>query len=183
MAVLPVGNKARRLLRGGGFSLIELVAVIVVAGILAASAILSINSLTDNRTAIAAKQAQRDLTFARQWAVATGSRTWVEFDAALEKWTVRAEDPDMPGKGNATIVDDPATGGQFIQTLGSDHFSGVSIATADFGGNDEVGFDWLGRPLDELTTTVLTVVGSVTFNDGYKVTVQGDTGHIGYVKP
>ncbi|MHC4102706.1 MAG: pilus assembly FimT family protein, partial [Planctomycetota bacterium] len=72
MSFQPTSSEPRRLSGGGGFSLIELVAVMVVVGIISATAVVSLSSTTGNRATMAAKQLQRDMTFARQRAVATG---------------------------------------------------------------------------------------------------------------
>ena len=177
-------NGPRRLSGGGGFSLIELVAVMVVVGIMAATAVVSLSSTTGNRATMAAKQLQRDLTFARQRAVATGTRSWVEFNTVNQTWTVRVEDPGSPGRAGATVLTDPATQSDFVQVLDANQFVTVQMTAVNFDGDDWIGFDWLGRPLDKTgEVTPLTAEGSVTLTGGHQVTVDKDTGHIAYVSP
>jgi prepilin-type N-terminal cleavage/methylation domain-containing protein len=177
-------NRSRRLSGGGGFSLIELVAVMVVLSIIAGTAAVSLSSTTGNRATMAAKQLQRDMTFARQRAVATGTRSWVAFDTTGQTWTVRAEDPASPGRAGATVLNDPATNATFIQALDASQFVSVQLTSVDFDAGDWVGFDWLGRPLDKAgEATPLTEDGSVVLTGGHKITVEKDTGHITYVPP
>lgn len=173
----------RRLYRGGGFSLIELTAVMVVVGIIAGTAVVSMNSTTATRAAMAARQLQRDMTFARQRAVASGTKSWIEFDTTNHDWTVWVENPSLPGRINALILTDPATGGSFVQKLNTDQFVGVTLTTVDMDSEDWVGFDWLGRPLKKTgeSTPLPTADGTVTFSGGAQVTVNKDTGHIAYV--
>jgi hypothetical protein len=73
------------------------------------------------------------------------------------------------------VLDDPATGDTFVQVLGAGTFAGVGITSAVFDGDVEVGFDWLGRPL-EAGETALSADGTVTLTGGYVVTVNAETG-------
>ena len=169
---------------GGGFSLIELVAVLVIVGILAGAAVVTLSSTSDNRATMAAKQLVRDLTFARQRAVATGTPSWIDFDPApgAETWTVKAEDPvSVPtGWADATELTDPATGQDFVQTLGVGSFAGVALSAADFDTFQIVGFDWMGQPwtYDGGSELALVLDGTITISGGHTVTVEAGTGHI-----
>ena len=70
----------------------------------------------------------------------------------------------------------------FVQALNVGQFVGVTMTSVNFDGEDWVGFDWLGRPMDETgEATPLTADGTVTFNGGAQVTVNKDTGHVVYV--
>jgi Tfp pilus assembly protein FimT len=156
----------------------------VVVGIISATAVVSLSSTTGNRATMAAKQLQRDMTFARQRAVATGTRSWVEFNTVSQTWTVRVEDPASPGRAGATILTDPATSTDFVQTLNANQFISVQLTSVDFDGDDWIGFDWLGRPVDKTgEVTPLTADGSAVLTGGHKVTVEKDTGHVAYVSP
>jgi hypothetical protein len=119
----------------------------------------------------------RDMTYARQHAVATGARTWVVFDANAETWTVMSEDASSPGRAGASVLDDPGTGQTFVQALDAGTFANVQIVSATFDGQAEVGFDWLGRPLNA-SEALLSASGRVTLTDGYRVDVNAVTGHI-----
>jgi prepilin-type N-terminal cleavage/methylation domain-containing protein len=179
LTVLREYYEPRRPQRGGGFSLFELIAVMVVIGIMAGTAVVTLSTTTSNRSVVAAKQLLRDMTFARQRAVATGTRSWVSFNTAAHSWTVLVEDPDMPGRVNASILTDPATGAPFTQLLNTGQFAGVTLTAVNFDAQDEVGFDWLGRPLHEVTeTTPLAGSGTVTFSGGQVLTVGSETGYV-----
>lgn len=172
----------RRGRRGGGFSLIELIAIMVMLGVIAIVAIPSIASLDADRASIAAQQLLRDLSFARQRAVASGTRVWVVFDTGAQTWSVLAEDPSVPGRANATVIVDPATGKDFIQPLDVNQFIGVQLQAVDFDGDVEIGFDWLGQPLNA-TENPLAATGSVTLTGNLVVNVATDTGYVTYVRP
>lgn len=154
----------------------------ILVGVMAAVAAVSLGSTTANRSSIAARQLQRDLTYARQRAMATGLPTWVMFDTGAESWDVREEDAASPGKANATTITDPADGRPMIEVLGSGTFLGVGITTAVFDGAAEVGFDWLGQPLNS-AETALAADGTVTLTNNHQVQVRARTGHVVYVAP
>ena len=166
----------------GGFTLIELVAVMILTAILAAASIPALTSLNQSREAGAAANMYRSMTFARQYAVATGNRTWVVFNVGGNSWSVLMEDPLAPGRSGASLMTDPASGQDYVETLNSDTTVGVSLLSAAFDAGSEIGFDWLGRPLNA-TENELAATGTVTLTGTHQVTVEVDTGHIRYVAP
>jgi prepilin-type N-terminal cleavage/methylation domain-containing protein len=172
----------RRARRGGGFTLPELTVVIVITAIIAASAAPSLVNLSDSRAALAGRQALRDLTFARQRAIATGTPAWVVFDASAETWSVMSENPNSPGRAGATTLNDLATGRPYIQALNAGAFPGVQIVSVDIAGAAEVGFDWLGRPLNSAGNP-LASQGTVTLTGGHAITIEPGTGYVRYQAP
>lgn len=171
-------------MRGGGFSLMELVVVMTVTVIMSGVAVVALSSTTGNRASIAAKRLLRDMTFARQRAIATGTGTWVVFTvgAGPDTWSILSEDPGSPGRAGATALTDPATGADMVETVGTGTFIGVDIVSAVIDAGSEVGFDWLGQPLNSADTT-MAAAGTITLSDGHQITVTISTGHIAYVAP
>lgn len=159
-----------------GFTLVELIAVTVIAAILAVVAIPSYSAVTASRGAYARRQIVRDISYARERAVATGTRTWVVFNIALNRYSVLAENPLSPGRSGAVVLPDPAnSAATYLQVLGTGHFAGVTLTAANFDGGAEIGFDWLGGPLN-MSETALAAQGTITLIGGYSVTVQPLTG-------
>lgn len=158
-----------------GFTLLEMIAVIVIVAILAAVAVPTIGTVSATRGASAARQLLRDLTFARQRAASTGVPCWVTFDVANEKWTVLADDPDNPGRAHAAVLTDSARGTTFVQQLGNGAYFGVGIQSAAFDGAAEVGFNWLGEPLNA-AENALADDGTVSLTTGHSVTVLKGSG-------
>jgi MSHA pilin protein MshC len=178
----PTDWRTRRSPRSGGFTVIELIAVIVVSAILAAVAFPSLANLDETRATVAAKDLLRDVMFARQRAVATGTRTWVVVDAAAETWTIKVEDPLNPGSMGAQTITDPATGQPYVRTLAAGAFEGVTIVGVNFDATASVGFDWLGEPVNA-SAAALAATGTVTLTGNHRVTVAPLTGHAEYVSP
>ena len=168
--------------KDNGFTLVELTAVMVVIAILALVAIPTLTRLSDDRATLAARQLLRDLSFARQRAVATGTRSWVVFDTGNHSWSVLAEDPTTPGRTNASVIEDPATGHDFIQPLDINQFVGVQLQAVDFDTDVEIGFDWLGQPLNGAENP-LSNDGSVTVTTDHVIKVEVETGYVTYTPP
>lgn len=163
-----------------GFTLIELISVIVIVVILTGVAVPTLSSLAVTRSGMAGKQVLRDMTFARQRAVATGVVSWVVFNTGAKTWSILAENPASPGRAGATVINDLATGRPYTTTLGIAEYVGVNFTSCTFGAGQEVGFDWLGRPRISDSTN-LAAQGSVVFSAANRVTVEPITGHIAYV--
>lgn len=154
----------------------------VVLSVLAVSVLPALNYMTDTRSVMAAKTLLHDVSFARQRAIATGTNSWVVFDTGAETWSLLAEDTASPGRADAVALNDPATNADYVRQLDADSFVGVEILSAAFDGDVEIGFDWLGQPLNA-AETALTAQGSVTLTGNHAVNVAISTGYVQYVEP
>ena len=160
------------------FTLIELIAVMILISIMAAVVAPSIGNLPSTRAAGAARQLARDLTFARQQAGARGVTMWVVFSTGNDNYSILAESVATPGLANALAITDPATGQPFVQRFTSGDFIGVDLTSVSIGGvaGTHLGFDWLGRPVD-IGAVVQTSESSVSINAGaFTITITPQTG-------
>ncbi len=158
-----------------GFTLVELITVMVITAVLAAVTIPAVGSFTATKSSAAAHRVARDLTFARHRALSSGCRTWAVFHSGAGTLSILAEPVGSPGRSNAITLTDPSTGLAMVCALNSTEFGGVAILSANFDGAAEVGFDWLGRPLNT-TGSPLSAQGLVSLSAGKSVTVQPETG-------
>ena len=159
--------------RPRGFTLVEVVVVIVMLAVLSVSAIPAVNSIAASRGGAAAWLVAADLGYARERALQTGVRTWVEFDVGSV--SVLSEQRTSPGRGGARLLDDPGGSGSMVDVLGGGAFAGVSISGVSFDGGEVVGFDSLGRPLNQ-SESLLSADGTVTLSGGPVVRVMSGSG-------
>jgi len=164
----------------GGFTLIEMVAVLVIVGIMSLTAAPVLSSMSNSRKAAGASQVLLDLHLARQTAVARGVRIWVVFDSVNNTYALYAEPSGNPGKANRVVMTDPVTGSSYVTDLGQGIFAGGGITSVNIpsGGvpASEVGFDYLGRSIgaDE---NLLQTNGTVDLAGGHQITVLARTGY------
>ncbi len=161
--------------RVGGFTLMELLAVLVLLAIISAVVVPTLSSVGATRQAAAASRLLRDVQLARQRAVARGVRTWVVIDAEAQQYALFIEDPVAPGRANRRPIIDEATGKPFVVVLNQGEWRGASVAAVDIAGRSEVGFDNRGRPLgaDE---ALLTADGTITLSGDHTVRITARTG-------
>lgn len=173
--VCPIPRESRRPNHAGGFTLVELVAVLVLVGILSLTATPVLTSLPATRQAAATSQVLRDLQFARQTAVARGVRTWVLFDVSGDTCSVMIEDASNPGRAGRMPIVDQVTGKDYVTEVAQGVFMGGGIVNVSINGEAEVGFDFLGRSIasDE---NVLQSDGTVELVGGHRISITARTG-------
>lgn len=121
--------------REGGFSLLEIILVVMLIGIISAVAVLRFPTIP--KAGAAATRLASDIRYAKELANRTQTLCGVYF---IDSSSYRIfQDNDV---NKATI--DPVTGTDFVVTL-SGQFSGVTL-NPNFG--DTLKFDALGTPLD-----------------------------------
>jgi prepilin-type N-terminal cleavage/methylation domain-containing protein len=161
----------------GGFTLIELIVAIMIIGILTGIAVPVTRSLADTRAGAALRQIERDLTYARERAVATGVLHRVVFDTSAHSYSVVTVTGTDPAGTTTTSVPLPGSGRPFVQALNTGDFQGVTLTTASFNGQSSVTFDWRGVPWAGGTSN-WSADGQVTVVGGRTITLRRISGLI-----
>ena len=134
--------------RSGGFSLLELAAVLAVVSILAAVVFLRLDALTERGATVRADELRRNLAHVQQLALGWGVSLRLTVVAANSySVTCRTASPNCGAGAVGDTAVDPATGDPFTVTLTD------SVTLGPVG--NTVDFDSLGRPR-EPTTGILS---------------------------
>lgn len=162
-----------RRIRLGGFTLIEIIMVIVILGIAAAIAVPMMSSATSMQVRAAAGMVAADLEYAKSMAISTGQLYAVVFDDATESYEIQ----DWTGN---VIAHPVRKGFDYVIDFQNDgRLDRVDIVNADFNGNATVRFDYLGMPWDAANAPLNNgVVTLEAGNDTWTVNVEAVTGFI-----
>ena len=138
----------------GGFSLIELIVVIVLIGIFTAMALTRTDTgLTTIREKIAIDQITNDIDLARSMAFARNETITMIFNKDQESYGVY--------NGSGIIKDFPNSDNEGVISLDNSYLRNVDIKNVSFGGSSSLQFQPLGDPLSggtiELNTKLITV--------------------------
>lgn len=157
-------------MRKGGFSLIELIIVILILVIISIFVALRSPDLNIIRTAQAAYKLKSDIRFAQSYAVASRKRSRVAFDRGANSYSVFTE----PSLGSWINMTNPLTKQSFVVNFGQGDYTGVSITQVDFGGEDnDLVFDASGIPYGYSggSATALSANGTVVLSGGENKTI------------
>jgi Tfp pilus assembly protein FimT len=166
-----------RLRNERGFTLVELVMIIVLLMILAAVAIPRAGDMAGTRASAVARKLQADIVYAQSLAMTRNLPHRIYFNVNPAPASGYAVVNDAVANGNwgadpGEIALDPANGGGTLSvTLNAGVYAGVTISAVGFAGSF-VSFNTLGVP---------SAAGSVTVSGGatnQTVTVQPQTGRV-----
>ncbi len=123
----------------GGFTMIEVLVVMIIIAIAAMMIVPMMSSAADTQIRSAANMIAADLEYAKSMAIGRQKVYSVVFDASAESYQI--EDPNG-------IINHPVKKGftYVVNMAGDDRLSQVDIATVDFDTTSTVKFDYLGSP-------------------------------------
>ena len=159
--------------RGRGFTLVEILGVVMILGIISAILIPQISSRDDQKAASAARVVMADLLYAQNRAITVQKAHYVQFDAAAGTYQV------LEGMSPAAVIKNPVNGGTYQVKFGAGSPNGLtqmSLQSATFDGQATLAFDPMGVPYSyNASTGALSALnaGSVVIKSGaYQVTVS-----------
>lgn len=151
-----------------GFSLIEILIVIVIIGIAAALTVPMFSSAGSIQLSSAANMVAADLDYAKSMAITRQRNYAVIFDDSTESYQLECD---------GSVIDHPVKNGSFVVNFSSDsRIERVDIYDVDFNGTSRVEFDYLGSPDNggsvtlradgvSVVVNVANVTGFVTISD------------------
>jgi len=152
-----------------GFTLIELVMVIVLIAIIAVVVAPRLGNITSTKTAVFGDKLRADIRYAQSLAMTQNQRFRVYFNSAP------APNPGYAVTNNAAaLVADPAGGGSLSVTLNAGDYAGITLASP----YTFIEFDSLGRPYDNVGTLLAAAV-TLTISPGAVIlSISSQTGAV-----
>jgi MSHA pilin protein MshC len=157
-------------MKNNGFTLIELVMVLVLIGIIAVFVAPQLGSITGTNASAFKDKLRADIRYAQNLAMSQNKRYRVYFNT----------NPPSPASGYAVVFDtsgggwttfgfaqDPAGGGNLSVTLNTGNYAGITVSTPAGG---FVEFNSLGAPTAAATITITP--------GGQQVTITAQTGAV-----
>jgi len=156
----PIWDCRRRSARG--FTLIEILCVVVIIGFASAIIIPQMSSRDDLRCASAARELMGDLLYAQSRAIALGQMHYVQFNPATGTYQV------LDAVAANHVITNPLSQSAYTVTVGTGPLARVSITSATFDGNPTLAFDTMGVPYSWTSAAgpVALSAGSVVFTSG-----------------
>ena len=163
-------RKSKIFRHGDGFTLIEIIIVVVILSIAAMAAIPMMSSASSVQIRSAVNLIAADLEYAKSMAISRGQNYSVVFNKDNESYAIYKD-------GESSPIQHPVKKGfPYVMNFSNDKRLGrVNITNVDFDGNSSVEFDCLGSPvgLNNKGTITLDVDGTTA-----TITVEPVTGYI-----
>ncbi len=167
--------------RRAGFTLIEILGVIVILGIASAVIVPQISTRDDLKAAAMARVIMADLAYAQDRSIAMQKVHYVRFDVAAGTYDV------LDSMSPVTRITHPVDKGPYLVQVGAgrnDSLKVVTINSADFDGQPVIAFDELGVPYSYNAATAARTplnAGTITLKSGaftLSVTVSPFSGEL-----
>ena len=138
-----------------GFTLIELIIVIILLGIIGAIASTRLTDISSNmRVSSAINQIISDIELTKELALAKSSNMTITFDINLEEYTIR--------ENGSLVIDYPGSENGVIK-LTDGIFSSTDLTSVNLNGSNIINFDKWGNVLNS---------GTILLNEDYIISVS-----------
>ena len=166
-------NKNKRV--RNGFTLVELIIVVVILSIAALIAVPMVSSAADMQVRSAANQIAAHLDYAKSMAITHQQAYSVVFDVSNESYQVQ--------DGGGNLIDHPVNPGDFVVNLSNAGLDKVDITSAIFDpdSSDTITFDYLGSPYSGTNTSTPLNSGQIILQAtdfSITVSVEPVTGYV-----
>lgn len=154
--------------RRRGFTLIEILSVVVIVGIVSAIILPQLSSRDDLRCASAARALMADLLYAQNRSIALQQMQYVQFNTATNSYQV------LDAVSPNDVITHPVNGTPYTVNVSAGSQTNVTLSSVSFDGNNTVAFDSMGVPYSyNGTTTAALVSGQVVIQcNANKLTVS-----------
>ncbi len=159
-----------------GFTIVELVMVIVIIGILSVIAHSRFTTYYDLKLEGAARKLAADIRYAQQFSLSQHVTHGIEFDVTNNRYRIYVVSTGVnvtdPLTREAGVSGQNWTSGYVVTYNTDPEFEGIDLTSASFGGTATLRFTSLGKPQDS-TGADLAATGSAGMSlQGYSRTVQ-----------
>jgi len=161
-----------------GYTLIEVLVVVVVMGLAGALVIPAVGSTDVLRTQTAVRTLISDLTFAQSDAIALQKQRAVEFDLDNNIYRIRG----VTGSTLLDVVYDPFSANKrYERSFNDPDFGGAVLTAANFNASNILVFDEFGAPVDGAGSITPIPSGTIEITGPkslFTITIDGMTGQI-----
>ena len=151
------GRRLRQAQCRRGFTLVEILGVLVIIGIASAMVLPQLGTRDDLKASAAARVVVADLIYAQSMAISSSSTYYVRFYTATNSYKVLSH----ASPGGDTVASNPLTQLSYVQTFGTGtKFDTITLQSAVINGTDPayqpcytIAFDEMGAPYAYSYTT------------------------------
>jgi len=160
-----------------GFTLVEIILVVVILGIVAYLAMPMVSNAADIQVRAAANRIAADIDYTKSMAITNQQSYSVVFSPTGESYEIRLTSTN-------TVIDHPVNPGSFVVDFSNEgSLARVDLVDADFDSDSghAITFDYLGSPYSGMNTSSPLNSGQITLKAGnftLVVSVEPITGYV-----